>query len=99
MRRALHRYFLPPCFLILYVVLLVPLLVPYKADPEEPDSLPKGRLNAGYALPLGVAAFLCTALDRAIVGFSSLPRAPERRVLAEALEWVLIFTVGFAEEL
>jgi len=98
MRQIIHRYILPPYFLILHAVLLIPLLLPDKTNSLLPEVPLSQRLNAEYAIPLGLLLYLGLTLIRSIAGHLPLPQSPNRRVLAARLEWMILFSVGLVEE-
>ena len=98
MRQIIHRYILPPYYLVLHIVLLVPLFLPNKTDPLEPELPLLRRLSVKYAVPLGVLLYFVVASIRNIAGHFPLPQGQNRRVLAARLEWAILFAVGFVEE-
>ena len=99
MRKSIHRYVLPSCYVTIHILLLLPLVLPYKTDPSEPE-LPLGsRVSFKLSIPLGILLFMILALVRLLAGYFPLPRGQERRLLATVLEWIVLFLVGFTEEL
>ncbi|KAK6330160.1 hypothetical protein TWF730_004657 [Orbilia blumenaviensis] len=94
MKQSFHRYLLPPALLIVHALLLLPILIPYRPDnsPNPESSLQVALNSARYALPLACIAFATTC------GLRLLARSQAFFPLEGRVSWVLLFSLGIAEE-
>ncbi|RPB23322.1 hypothetical protein L211DRAFT_284869 [Terfezia boudieri ATCC MYA-4762] len=92
-----HRIILPPILLVIHGVLLMPLFLPI--SPHGNELLIEGLpLHLQYSIPLGVIGFVVVMVTKQLAVKIPLPRDPRKKRLAEGLEWIVLFLVGFLEE-
>ncbi|KAF3128655.1 hypothetical protein TWF594_011551 [Orbilia oligospora] len=94
MRQNFHRYLLPPAFLTVHALLLLPILIPYRPDnsPNPESSLQVALNSARYALPLACIAFGTTSGLRLLARSQALSPSESR------VAWAVLFSLGVAEE-
>ncbi|KAI9675523.1 MAG: hypothetical protein M1829_003327 [Trizodia sp. TS-e1964] len=103
MRPFIHHYVLPPVFLTIHALLLLPLLLwkpvsDSNSGPHQPSNPTKTRWHLLLSLPIGVAALLVMVAVRKVISSFPIPVERRRRRLAKYLEWSMLFALGVIEE-
>lgn len=72
----------------------------YGSDPKYRDCKSKlGRLYLHYSIPLGIVGIVGVYLSKQLAGKVPLPKDPQRKRLAQAIEWGVLFGMGVMEEI
>ena len=99
MRRSIHRYVIPPVYIILHGVLLLPLLLGYKTDPTQSNIPLRDRIHYELSIPLGASLFVLTTLLRYFAGHFLFPRLQANQQTLANIEWIVLYVIGSSEEI